>query len=68
MAAIVEGEYFPVPGLLALDGLVYYVLDAVSGLGCWDDPFCLGEGSCGLEYFVLVIGYRVHVAFVDEVG
>ena len=68
MAAVVEGEDFLLTGLLALDGLVYDVFDAVGCFGGWDDSFCLGEGSCGLEYFVLVVGYGADLALVDEIG
>ena len=68
MAAVVEGEYFLLAGLLALDGLVYDVFDAVSGFGGWYDSFCLGEGSCGLECFVLVVCYRAYMAFVYEIA
>lgn len=68
MAAVVEGKYFLLAGLLALDSLVYDEFDAVGGFGGWDDSFCLGESPRGLEHFVLVIGYRAQVAFVDEVG
>lgn len=56
MSAVVEGEHFLLTGLLALNGLVYDVFDAVRRFGGRDDSFCLGEGSCGLEYFVLVVG------------
>lgn len=68
MAAVVEGKHLLLACLLALESLVYDVFDAVGCFRSWDDSFGLGEGSCGLENFVLVVGYRVDLAFVDEVG